>query len=427
VVVGVSGGIATYKVCELVRALKKRGAAVVTVMTPAATQFVGPLTFEALSGNPVLTDLWGHQRLAWDLPEEARRRMGGRVAHVDVAEAADCLVIAPATADLMSRLVRGETGDALTAVALATPAPQVVCPSMDAQMWKHAATRANVATLRARGARIVEPESGELASGLEGKGRLAGTETILAEVSAALERRVSLRGVDVLVTAGSTEEPLDPVRVLTNRSSGKMGYALAAAARDRGANVTLVSGPARVEPPQGVTLVAVTSAMQMESAVRTHAARARVVVMAAAVADYRPARAAEGKIRSGERALTLDLVPNPDILAGLGRSRRRGQFIVGFALETAPGLTAARRKLLQKGCDLIVLNNVRERGAELGGDTNKVTLVAAKGVERLPVLSKREVAERILDRVGTMLAARHGATPRPARIRPRRAARISRT
>jgi phosphopantothenoylcysteine decarboxylase/phosphopantothenate--cysteine ligase len=423
VVIGVAGGIAAYKICELVRALKKRGAAVVVVMSEAAARFVGPLTFETLSGNPVVTDLWGPQRVDLQVSEGAGRRLGGKVAHVDVAEAADCLVLAPATADLLGRLVRGEAKDVLGAVALATPGPVVVCPSMDAQMWRNAATQENLARLRARGLRIVEPESGELASGLEGPGRLASLDAMLAEIGSALERRESLAGVKVLVSAGRTEEPLDPVRVLTNRSSGKMGYAVAAAARDRGAAVTLVSGAASVDPPEGVNLLRVASAADMERAMKAQASHADVVVMAAAVADYRPARPAAAKIRRGAEPLTLELEPNPDVLAELGRARRRGQTLVGFALETGPGLASARAKLRGKGCDLIVLNDVTRKGAEIGGDTNRVTLVTAKRAEALPVLAKREVAERILDRVLELRAAMPARSGGEAARGPRRAAR----
>ncbi len=405
--------------CEVVRALKKEGAAVVVVMTPSAARFVGPLTFECLSGNPVITDLWGPQRLELNLPP-SRSPLGGRVAHVDVAEAADCLLIGPATADLLSRMVQGETGDVLTAVALATPAPIVVCPAMDSQMWRHPATAENLRTLRSRGVRVVEPEWGELASGLQGPGRLASLDPILSEVRAVLVRRASLTGVSVLVTAGRTEEPLDAVRVLTNRSSGKMGYAIAAAARDRGARVTLVSGPASVDPPHGVELVRVGSAAEMERAVRSAASRADVVVMAAAVADYRPVERAPAKLRRSPAPLTLELQSNPDILAGLGRARRPGQVLVGFALEVGPGVESAREKLAEKRCDLIVLNDVTSPGAAIGGDTNRVTLVDGRGAEEMPLLSKRETAERVLDRVVELRTARRRSGMRPAE---RRAAR----
>jgi phosphopantothenoylcysteine decarboxylase/phosphopantothenate--cysteine ligase len=407
VVVGVSGGIAAYKACELVRWLTQQGASVIVAMTPAATEFVTPLTFQALSGNPVVKDLWGNQRPGFDLPAAAAARVGGRVEHVDVAEAADCLVIAPATADLMARLVHGEAPDALTAVALACPAPLVICPAMDFEMWRQPATQANVKALKARGAILVGPEIGALASGLSGPGRLAAIEAIGEAVERAVARRASMKGVRVLIGAGRTEEPLDPVRVLTNRSSGRMGFALAEAARDRGATVTVVAGATSVEPPSGVTLVPVLTAAEMDQAMRSHAPRADLVLMAAAVADYRPARAAAQKMKRGAGPRSLELLPNPDILAGLAARRRPGQVLVGFALETTRGLASARAKLRVKGLDLIVLNSPR---AGIGGETNKVTLVEAGRHRALPVLPKREVAEHILERAQELRAA--GTKPR---------------
>ena len=422
VVVGVSGGIAAYKACELVRWLTERGASVIVAMTPAAIEFVTPLTFQALSGNPVVKDLWGNQRPGFDLPPAAAGKVGGRVEHVDVAEAADCLVIAPATADLMARLVHGEAPDALTAIALATPAPLVVCPAMDLEMWRQPATQANVRTLRARGAVIVGPESGPLASGLTGPGRLAGIEAIGAAVARAVARRGSMKGLSVLIGAGRTEEPLDPVRVLTNRSSGRMGFALAEAARDRGASVTLVAGPTSVEPPAGVTCVPVATAAEMEKAMHAHAARADLVLMAAAVADYRPAKAAVQKMKRGAAALRIELLPNPDILAALAARRKPGQTFVGFALETTRGLAKARAKLRAKGLDLVVLNSPR---AGIGGETNRVTLVEPGRVRALPLLPKREVAEHVMERAIELRAAKRTAgKARGSRIR--RAARTAR-
>jgi len=423
VVVGVSGGIAAYKACELVRWLTERGASVIVAMTPAATEFVTPLTFQALSGNPVVRGLWGDQRPGFDLPPAAARKLGGRVEHVDVAEAADCLVIAPATADLMARLVHGEAPDALTAIALATPAPVIVCPAMDLEMWRQPATQANVKALRARGAVIVGPESGKLASGLSGPGRLAAIETIGHAVERTVMRRESMKGLKVLIGSGRTEEPLDPVRVLTNRSSGRMGFALAEAARDRGAEVTVVAGITSLDPPAGVEHVPVTTAAEMEKAMIARAKRADLVLMAAAVADYRPARAAAQKMKRGTHTLTLDLLPNPDILAGLAKQRRPGQTYVGFALETTRGVANARAKLKAKRLDLVVLNSPR---AGIGGETNQVTLVEPRTTRALPVLPKREVAEQVLERA---LELRAAAAPRARRIprtRARRAARRSR-
>lgn len=426
VVVGVSGGIAAYKACELVRRLRDRGAAVVVVMSKAACEFVTPLTFQALSGNPVVSNLWGDQAPRFQLPQPAAARVRGHVEHVDIAEAADAVVLAPATADLMARLVHGEAPDALTALVLATTAPVLVAPAMDLQMWRNAATQDNVRTLVSRGLRFVGPDSGPLASGLAGPGRLADVNAIVDATDEMLRLRTSMKGVRVLIGSGRTEEPLDPVRVLTNRSSGRMGFALAEAARDRGADVTVVAGPTSVEPPHGVTIVPVTTALQMERAMTDAAVRADVVIMAAAVADYRPARVSNAKLKRDGTPLTVTFTPNPDILAGLGAARRKGQQIVGFALETHDGVENARKKLVAKRADLIVLNSP-ESG--IGTTTNRVTLVEAGGVVELPEAGKREVAERILDRVlerrGTTapkLAIAGGATRKRANASPKRAA-----
>ena len=404
VVVGVSGGIAAYKACELVRRLRDRGATVLVVMTPAACEFVTPLTFQALSGNPVVTNLWGDQRPRFDLPLESVGKVRGHVEHVDVAELASAVVLAPATADLMARLVHGVAPDALTALVLATTAPILVAPAMDLQMWQNAATQDNVRVLRARGFRFVGPDSGELASGLSGPGRLAEVTAIVDEVEAMLRVRTSMQGVRVLIGAGRTEEALDPVRVLTNRSSGRMGFALAEAARDRGAEVTVVAGPVSVEPPHGVRVVPVTTAIQMERALREAAPTADVLIMAAAVADYRPARASTQKLKRDTGPLTVTFEPNPDILAGLGASKPAGQLVVGFALETENGIENARKKLAAKHADMIVLNSPER---SIGGDTNQVTLVETRSALELPEASKREVSERILDRVAELRGDTH--------------------
>ncbi len=307
VVVGVSGGIAAYKACELVRRLRDQGATVIAVMTPAACEFVTPLTFQALTGNPVVTTLWGDQKPRFRLPLESARRAGGHVEHVDVAEVADAVVVAPATADLMARMVHGAAPDALTALLLATRAPVLLAPAMDMQMWRAAATQDNVRVLRARGIRMVGPDQGYLASGLSGPGRLAEVPAIVDAVADLLTVRESLKGVRVLVGAGRTEEPLDPVRVLTNRSSGRMGVALAEAARDRGADVTLVAGPMSVDTPWGVTVAPVRTAAEMQQAMSAAAAHADVVLMAAAVADYRPRAASREKPGRASRSMTLEL------------------------------------------------------------------------------------------------------------------------
>ena len=419
VVVGVSGGIAAYKACELVRWLKTKGSTVIVVMTPAAAEFVTPLTFQTLSGNPVVRDLWGNQRPGFELPPAAASHVSGKVEHVDVAEAADAIVIAPATADLIARLVHGEAPDALTAVVLASRAPLVVCPAMDSEMWMNPATRENVATLARRGATVVPPESGELASGLTGPGRLAALDVIGTAVERALERRTSLAGVRVLVGAGRTEEPIDPVRVLTNRSSGRMGFALAEAARDRGATVTLVAGAASVAPPERLEVVRVSTAADMERAMVSAAATADVVLMAAAVSDYRTARVAREKIAKTSDPLTLHLEPNPDILAQIGKARRPGQVLVGWALEDKADTARARAKLEAKGLDLIVLNTVKEG---IGGETNRVILVEARTRKELPLLTKREVAEHILERVIELRGSRAKGTAKRGDERATRAA-----
>ena len=411
VVVGVSGGIAAYKACELVRWLKVRGASVIVVMTPAATEFVTPLTFQVLSGNPVVQGLWGDQQPRFDLPETSRRKMGRKVEHVDVAESADVLVLAPATADLIARLVHGQAPDALTTITLASRAPLVVAPAMDLEMWRQKVTQENVDVLRARGARIVGPESGPLASGLEGPGRLAAIETIGAAVEEALARRESLGGLRVLITAGRTEEPLDPVRVLTNRSSGRMGVALAEAARDRGAEVTLVAGAMSITAPHGVTIVPAGTGEDMLKAVLAASPKADVVIAAAAVADYRPAKVRAEKIKRSDAALSVALEPNPDVLATAAAKRRAGQIFAGFALETSRGLANARIKLAKKGLDLVVLN-APDTG--LGGDTNVVTLVERRGAKKLPKMSKREVAEAILDRVLELREKQQAGAPAKA-------------
>ncbi len=408
VVVGVSGGIAAYKACELVRRLRERGATVIVVMTAAACEFVTPLTFQALSGNPVVTTLWGDQKPRFELPLESRARIGGKVEHVDVAEAADLVVVAPATADLMARMVHGEAPDALTCLLLATRAPVLLAPAMDLQMWRAEATKANVRTLRSRGVRMVGPATGSLASGLQGPGRLAEIAEIVQEAERLVTERTSLAGVRVLVGTGRTEEPLDPVRVLTNRSSGRMGFAIAEAARDRGADVTVVAGPTSLEPPYGVTLVPVTTADEMQRAMNAAASHADVVLMAAAVADYRPAKASREKLKRSSDVTTLVLEANPDILAGLGAARRPGQVLVGFALETSKGLAHAREKRRCKNVDLIVLNAPADA---IGAETNRVTFVEANATRALPLASKRDVAEALLDRVAELRAAARPAAP----------------
>jgi phosphopantothenoylcysteine decarboxylase/phosphopantothenate--cysteine ligase len=372
-------------------------------MTPAARRFVSPLTLETLSGNPVVTSLW-HPKRGLDVgPRPAGRK--SPVEHVEIADSADLVLVAPATADFLARAASGMADDPLSAALLATAAPVVMCPSMNVQMWNHLATQANLALLLGRGVTIVTPEDGELACGWEGRGRLAALETISATVLRVLaagnsktsETARTMKGRRVVVTAGPTREALDPVRFLSNHSSGKMGYALAEAARDRGAAVTLISGPTALRAPADVEFVPVTSAEEMKRALDRAAREADAVVMAAAVADFRAARPAKNKIRRSGDGLSLDLQSTPDLLRGV--PRRAGRVIVGFALETENGVAGARKKLAEKGCDFVVLNDPTRSDSAFGGDTNRVALVDLSKVEKLPTLSKREAAERIWERV----------------------------
>jgi phosphopantothenoylcysteine decarboxylase/phosphopantothenate--cysteine ligase len=399
VVLGVTGCIGAYKACEVLRELQRRELDVHVVMTAAATRFVSPLTFEALSRHPVFHD-------QFSLGEN------GEIRHISLADDAELLLVAPATANIVGKFARGIADDALSTLYLATRAPVVVAPAMNVNMFEHPAVQENLATLRARGVGVVEPGEGYLACGWLGKGRLAEVETIVAAALARLARRRDLAGETVLVTAGPTVEDIDPVRYVSNRSSGAMGYRLAEAARDRGARVVLVSGPTALEAPSGVTLVAVRSAEEMQKAVAAHAGPATVVVAAAAVSDYRPARASDSKLKKRDAPLALELVRTPDILEGLGQAKG-GRLLVGFAAETEDLVANARGKLEAKNLDLIVANDVTAPGAGFGGATNAVLLLRRDGQRRdVPLATKREVAERILDEVG---ALRTGApVPAPA-------------
>jgi phosphopantothenoylcysteine decarboxylase/phosphopantothenate--cysteine ligase len=385
----VSGGIAAYKAPELVRALVRNGHTVRCVLTPAAAQFVAPLALQAVSGEPVRSALF-------DLGEESR------IGHIELADWAELVIVAPATADLLAKMAHGLADDLASTLLLATRAPVLAAPAMNVNMWSHAATQANLATLRARGVRFVGPDAGELACGWEGVGRMSEPAAIAAEVELAFATR-SLAGARVVVTAGGTREPIDPVRALTNRSSGKMGFALAAEAALRGAESILIAGPTAQPTPPGVRRVDVESALDMRAAVLREQAGAAVVVMAAAVADFRPANSSARKIKKEELAegagITLELVPNPDILAEISRGRG-ARIVVGFAAESHDVLKAARRKLARKGCDLLVANDISRSDAGFESDENAVTLLTPDGeVEELPLLSKREVAARIFDRI----------------------------
>ena len=397
VVLGVSGGVAAYKAAELVRRLQQERLEVQVVMTRHAQEFIAPLTFAALTGQKVITSMFGG---------EAPANVDSAVEHIGVAQGLDALVIAPATANTLAKLARGIADDFLTTLYLATAAPVIVAPAMNVKMWDHPATQENIVILRARGVRVVSPDEGYLACGMTGAGRLAGVESIAQAVLEALGIRHDLERDAVLVTAGPTCEDLDPVRYLTNRSSGKMGYGLAAAALRRGAEVTLISGPTALTPPPGAVFVPVQTAEEMREAVLQHLSSATVVIKAAAVADYRAKQTAPAKIK-GKRDLTLELTPNPDILAEVARYRT-GAFIVGFAAETHDVAAHARAKLEAKGIDLLVANDVSQRGIGFDAEDNEVLLLDRWGGTRaLPRMPKTEVADAILSHIVALRAGAH--------------------
>jgi len=390
VVLGVTGSIAAYKAVDLASKLTQAGINVDVVMTKAATEFVTPLTFRHITRRPVVIDMFA---------PVADFRPG----HVALAERADVMVIAPATANTIAKLAMGIADDLLSCSVLATEAPLIIAPAMDVGMYQNQVTQENLERLRSRGAIIVGPAYGRLVTGVMGLGRLATVDEILGTIYQVLGRHGDLAGRRLVVSAGGTQEPLDPVRYLSNRSSGKMGYAIAEAARDRGATVILISAPTALIPPVGVELVPVASALQMCDAVLERASDADALIMTAAVADYRPAAAAEHKIKRDPERLTLELVKNPDIL-----SQVRGELIkVGFAAESEDLLPNATRKLEQKGLDLIVANDITAADSGFAVDTNRVVLIDRSGeVQQLPLLPKSEVAHRILDKVLSLLAAR---------------------
>jgi len=405
ILLGVSGGIAAYKAPDLVRALSRAGAQVRIILTRAAEEFVTPLTLQTLSGQPVARSLF-------DLTEESQ------IGHIRLAETADALLIAPATANVIAKLAAGMADDLLTTVALVIRAPVLICPSMNVLMYEHPTVRANMAHLRDAGRTLLEPDAGFLACGYTGLGRLADPEVIVEEVEALVSPK-DLRDVRVVVSAGPTWEALDPIRHLANRSSGKMGYALARVARRRGAQVTLVSGPTALMPPRGVQFVPVVSARDMELAVVREASSADVVVMAAAVGDFRPTESARHKIKRGRADLQLRLVPNPDIIGKLG-ALSGPRLLIGFAAETRDLVANARRKLQAKGVHLMVANDVTAEGAGFDVDTNIVTLIERSGrIERLEKMSKDAVAGAIFDRVVELLSTRRPTTVAPRRL-PRR-------
>ena len=396
IALGVTGGIAAYKAAELVRLLQDRGVRVQVVMTRAAQEFVRPLTFAALSGEKVITDLFGAGA------EEPN--IESAVEHIAVAQAIDALVVAPATADVIAKFAHGEANDFLTTLFLATTAPVVIAPAMNVNMWENAATQANIQTLRARGFSVVEPDSGYLACGMVGAGRLAANETIVKAVLKALRAEPDLTGETVLVTAGPTREPIDPVRYIGNRSSGKMGYALAEAALRRGAKVILITGPTALKPPSSAEVVQVQTAEQMREAVMAHLERASIVIKAAAVADFTVRSAAGEKIKR-KGPMTLELEPTADILAEVG-AKKGSRIVVGFAAETSDVLANARKKLEGKSLDAIVLNDVSQPGIGFDSERNAVTILTHAGAETVPETSKWEVAHRVLDAVVKLKAER---------------------
>jgi phosphopantothenoylcysteine decarboxylase/phosphopantothenate--cysteine ligase len=382
ILLGVGGGIAAYKAAELSRMLMQQEHEVQAILTRSAEQFIRPLTFAVLTGRKTLTDLF---------------EIEDAIEHIAVAQAHEMLVIAPATADLMAKLAHGLADDFLTTLFLAFTGPVLIAPAMNVNMWEHAATQANLETLRRRGNRIVEPDSGYLACGMTGPGRMAEPAAIVEAIEAEARKRRDLDSETVLVTAGPTHEPIDPVRYLTNRSSGKMGYALAEAAAARGAKVILISGPVNLAPPRGVETEGVTTAAEMRERVFEHLERATIVVKAAAVADFRVANPSDQKIKKTAARVSLELDPTPDILAELGR-KKGDRLLIGFAAETQNLQSEGRRKLESKSCDMIVANLVGGANSPFESEHNEVTLLLANGdVIALPRLGKREVADRIFD------------------------------
>jgi phosphopantothenoylcysteine decarboxylase/phosphopantothenate--cysteine ligase len=395
IILGITGGIAAYKAAEVCSTLVKGGADVHVVMTKHAAKFVGPATFRALTGNPVITGLF----------EEPKER---EIAHVALPEKADVFLIAPATASILGKIASGIADDMLSTMVMATKAPVVVAPAMNCNMWENPIVASNVERLESLGYIFVYPEEGRLACGAEGIGRLADPEKIVQAVIACLERKHDLAGVSILVTAGPTEEPIDAVRAITNRSSGKMGYAIAQAAAERGARVCLVSGPISLPVPAGVEIVRVQTAAEMLEAVLDRLSEVQVVIGAAAVADFTPKAPETAKIKKSDAGLVLELMPTKDIMAEVGRRKDR-RVVVGFAAETDNLVENARAKLLSKNMDFIVANDVSKPGIGFGADENEVTIISGDGtVEELPRLPKIVIGRRILDLVKEALAQGRG-------------------
>jgi phosphopantothenoylcysteine decarboxylase / phosphopantothenate---cysteine ligase len=390
IALGVTGGIAAYKAAEVVRALQDRGIHVQVVMTRAAQEFVRPLTFAALSGEKVITSMFAPG-------EEHEPNIDSAIEHIAVAQSIDALLVVPATADSLAHFAQGIAGDFLTTLYLATTAPVVVAPAMNVNMWNHPATQSNLQILRQRGVKIVEPDAGYLACGMTGPGRLAETETIVAAVMEALGASQDLSGETVLITAGPTREKIDPVRYLTNRSSGRMGYALAEAALRRGASVLLVSGPTSLTPPGAAEVTQVESTEEMRDAVLKLLPQASIVIKTAAVSDYRPKAAAGQKIKR-KGPMSLELEATPDILKELSL-KKNTQLVIGFAAETENVLENARQKLVGKNLDAIVVNDVSREGVGFDSDRNAVTIITREDVVEVPETTKWEVAQRVLDQV----------------------------
>jgi phosphopantothenoylcysteine decarboxylase/phosphopantothenate--cysteine ligase len=401
ITLGVTGGVAAYKAAELVRRLQQDDFSVQVVMTRGAREFVTPLTFAALSGQKVITDLFAGPEASGDA------NLDSAIEHIAVAQRTDLLLVAPATADILAKFAQGIADDFLTTLYLASTAPVVVAPAMNVNMWNHAATQANLDVLRSRGVHVVNPDEGYLACGMVGAGRLAGQEQIVAAVRETLRFKRDLEGQIVLITAGPTCEDLDPVRYITNRSSGKMGYAVAESAARRGAKTILISGPTSLDTPNGVERIDVRTASDMLRAVSENFEKATIAIFAAAVADYRPAKSFDQKIKREKEAVTISLEPNPDIIATVARNKGN-RLIVGFAAETERVAENARKKLTAKNADIIVANDVTAEGAGFDVDTNVVTLFSRDGRDvALPRMSKSEVAQRILDEVVRLRSVLH--------------------
>jgi phosphopantothenoylcysteine decarboxylase / phosphopantothenate---cysteine ligase len=388
IALGVCGGIAAYKAAEIVRLLQDRGIRVQVIMTNSAQEFVRPLTFAALSGEKVITSMFSADA-------GAEPNIDSAVEHIAVAQSIDALLVAPATADVLARFAQGIANDFLTTLYLATTAPVVVAPAMNVNMWEHPATQQNLEILRKRGVKIVEPGSGYLACGMTGPGRLAENEAVVAATLEALGSSQDLAGETILITAGPTREEIDPVRYLTNRSSGRMGYALAEAATRRGARVLLVSGPTSLKPPSSAEVVQVQSAAEMKDVVLRLLPEATIVIKAAAVADYTVANPPDQKIKR-KGPMTLELAPTTDILAEVGRSKQ-GRIVIGFAAETENAVENARKKLAAKSLDAIVVNDVSREGVGFDSDRNAVTILTASDTIKVPETTKWDVAQRVLD------------------------------